>query len=247
MASCESPFTALPSCFCARSRSVLASTGISMRRSRKARHLDRYRGDLVIQILAEAAGLHLGLQIAIGGRDHPHVDVARLPAAHGADLALLQNPQELGLKDRGNFADPVEKNGAAIGALEKSGVFLDGAGKGAAPVAEQFAFKHLVRHGGASLHHERPVPAQAVVMKRARDKLLARAGLARDEHGDVVRRDPPHAVANRVHRAFGVAHDAVAGVVLRAAPRACEATIFSARFEDILSSTARSWFCRCSS
>ena len=88
-------------------------------------HLDRYRGDLVIQILAEAAGLPFGLQIAIGGRDHPNVDVARLPAAHGADLALLQNSQELGLKDRGNFADPVEKNGAAIGALEKSGVFLD--------------------------------------------------------------------------------------------------------------------------
>ena len=185
-------------------------------------HLDGHRGDLIIEILAEAACLHLGLEIAIGRGNHPHIDGPRLAPANGTDFTLLQNPQKLRLKGRGKFAYAIEEDRSAVGTLEKADVLFDSSSESAAAVAEQLAFEGLVRQGRATLNHERPVPAQAVIMKGARDELLARARLAREQDRDVVRRHPPHALANRVHRAIGVAHDAVARVIVLAqalAPR----------------------------
>ena len=54
----------------------------------------------VEQILAEAALLHIGDQIAIGGGDDAHIDLDRLRAADRFDFAFLNGAQELHLRRR---------------------------------------------------------------------------------------------------------------------------------------------------
>ena len=57
-----------------------------------------------------------------------------------------------------------------------------GAGERAAHVAEQLGFEQRLGHGGAVHLDERHVALRAAIVDRARDHLLAGAGLARDEH-----------------------------------------------------------------
>ena len=64
------------------------------------RHLDRDHVQAIEQVLAEPPGRHLGLHVAMGRRDHPHVDGDGLLAAHPLELPLLQHPQQLDLHRR---------------------------------------------------------------------------------------------------------------------------------------------------
>ena len=64
------------------------------------RQPDRDDVDAEVEVLAEAARLHLGLEVPVGGADQAHVDPDRLGAAHRADLAVLQGAQQLGLHAR---------------------------------------------------------------------------------------------------------------------------------------------------
>src|SRR5439155_767301 len=82
-------------------------------------------------------------------------------------------------------ADLVEKDGAAMGRLELADLELVGPREGAALVAEHLALEELARHRGAVDLDEGPGPARGELVDRAGDELLARAGLASDEHGDV--------------------------------------------------------------
>ncbi len=76
---------------------------------RRQRH--RHHVEPVVEVLAEAPGLHLGGQVAVGGRHQAHVDLQRLGAAHALELAVLQHPQQLDLQRGGDLADLVEEAG----------------------------------------------------------------------------------------------------------------------------------------
>ena len=91
----------------------------------------------VVEILAEATRGHLGLEIAVRGADHAHVDLHRLFAAHALNLVLLQHAQQLGLHVRADLTQLVEEDGAAVGQLEAAELLLHGAREGPALVAEQ--------------------------------------------------------------------------------------------------------------
>ena len=84
-----------------------------------------------------------------------------------------------------DVADLVEKQRAAVGDLEQALLVGDGAGEGALDVAEEFALQQVLRQRSAIHGHEGLGPAQAVVMNRAGDQLLAGAAFAGDEHGGV--------------------------------------------------------------
>ena len=74
--------------------------------------------DAEVEVLAEAPRLDLVLELAVGRRDHAHVDLDRLGAADAADLALLQDAQQLRLHLAGDVADLVEEDGAALRLFE---------------------------------------------------------------------------------------------------------------------------------
>ena len=115
-------------------------------------------------------------------------------AADAVEFALLQDAEQFRLGVRGQIADLVEEDGAALGQLESADAPGDGAGEGTFLVAEQFALDEPGRQGGAVDLDERLVLPPAVGMDRPRNEFLARPRLARDEDGGVGCRHPPDVV-----------------------------------------------------
>ena len=82
------------------------------------RQMQRHDVQTIVEIRTERAVSHRLLEIAIGGRDDPHVDVDALLAADTHELALLDHPQELRLQRRRELADLVQEDRALIRELE---------------------------------------------------------------------------------------------------------------------------------
>src|SRR5262245_8042235 len=75
----------------------------------KRRNLDRKDAEPVEQVLAKPALRRLGFEIAIGGRDHTHIDLACSIVTDALELALLKHPQELRLQLERDLSDFVQK------------------------------------------------------------------------------------------------------------------------------------------
>ena len=58
------------------------------------------------------------LQIAIGGRDHAHVDAFSGQRAHPLHFLILQHAQKLRLRGQRHVPDFVQKQRAAVRVLE---------------------------------------------------------------------------------------------------------------------------------
>jgi hypothetical protein len=74
--------------------------------------VDGHDVEAVVEVLAEAPGGDLLLEVAVGRGDEAHVDGDGLDAAHAVDLALLDRAQELHLHLDGDLADLVEEERA---------------------------------------------------------------------------------------------------------------------------------------
>ena len=102
-------------------------------------HDDLQHAEAEVEVAAEAPLGHVAFQVAVGGGDHPHVDLDRLAAADALEGMPFQHAEELGLDAGAHLADLVEHERALVGGLELADLPLGGAGEGAALVAEQFA------------------------------------------------------------------------------------------------------------
>ena len=174
------------------------------------RHENRDDVQAEVEILAEAAGADLGLQILVGRRQHARVHLDPRRPADRLHRLLLQHAQHLGLRLQAHVADLVEEDRAAVGDLELAAPIRDGAGERAAHVAEQLALDQLFGNRRAVDLDERRRPAPAQRVDRARDELLAGAVLAVDEHAAVGRRRHRHLLAQLAHRVALAHHRLVA-------------------------------------
>ena len=95
--------------------------------------------DAVEEVLAEAARLHVGGEVAVRRGDDAHVDLDVLRVAEAPDVLLLQHAQELHLQVERQLADLVEEERAAVGLLEEAAPVGDGVGERALLVAEELA------------------------------------------------------------------------------------------------------------
>ena len=162
----------------------------------------------IIQILAEAPGRDLIQQVAVRSRHDAHIHLEGGVASHALDLPLLDGPQELDLHEQGNFADFIQKQRAAV-RLQKTPVpALVRARESAFLVPEQFGFQKAFGQGRTVHRHPRAVLALALVMDGPRHQLLARPGLAVDQHRRLRR---GHSVDHLQHPPDGgaVSHDAL--------------------------------------
>src|SRR6185295_19640284 len=130
--------------------------------------------------------------------------------AEAAELALLQDAQQLHLGGRRHLADLVEEQRPAIGELEAALAPIGGAGERALFVAEDLALEQRLGNRGAVDRDERKAGARAELMDGLRDQFLAGARLTRDEHRCAGRRrllddlvDLPHLRAVADDRAEG--------------------------------------------
>ena len=114
------------------------------------RQRDREDVEPVVEILAELALGDQRLEVAVRGRDDPHVDLDGLAAADPLELALLQHAQQLDLHVERQVADLVEKQRAAVGQLEPAGPTRHRAGERPLLVAEQLRLEHARRPGRRS-------------------------------------------------------------------------------------------------
>ena len=111
---------------------------------------------------------------------HTSAGSARVPPSRRTG-ALLERGEELGLKGRGEQADLVEKEQAAMGELKEAGLGLARVGEGPLLVAEQLGLEQALRDGGAVDVDERLGRARPRSVQRPREQALAGAGLAEDE------------------------------------------------------------------
>ncbi len=149
----------------------------------QGRGVERHHVEAVIEIFAEAAGLGLRGEVAVGGGDDAGVKLDGLAAAEPLKLALLQDAEELGLELWGEFADFVQEHSAAGGEFELAGLAVHSAREGAFLVAEEFAFEETFAEDGAVEGKKGPVGTAAGAMDRLGDDLLAGAAFAEEEDG----------------------------------------------------------------
>ncbi len=139
--------------------------------------------ETVEEILAKTPRTHSFGEVNMGTCDDAHVDEDRLACADAVDLAGLQDAQELDLHVVRHVADLVQEDGALVGQFELAGpAALLGACERTVHVPEEFALQQLIGNGPAVDGHEGLSPALACVMDGLGEQLLARAGLAADEH-----------------------------------------------------------------
>ena len=164
------------------------------------RHRARHDVQPVEQILAEAPGGDLALEIFVGRRDDAHVDADGLLAADALELLLLQHAQQLELQRRRHVADLVEEQRPLVGQLEAAELALDRARERALLVAEQLRLEQRLGQRAAVDLDERPARAARARVDRARHQLLAGARLAVDIDRRVGGRDLFDGLEHRAHR-----------------------------------------------
>ncbi len=127
---------------------------------------------------------------------HRHLG-GRADRAHGA---LLDRAQQLALHRQRQLADLVEQQGAAVRGLEEALAVLGGTGEGALAVAEELGLEQGLGDRTAVDRDEGLRRPRALRVDRARDELLAGAGLAADQHRRHAARDLVDQRAHLLHR-----------------------------------------------
>ena len=151
----------------------------------QGREADADDAEAVVEVGAQGAAGDGRGEVALGCGDDPDVDRLLAVAADGADGAGLEGAQEAGLEVEREGVELVEEEGAAVGPGEGAAAGLQGAGEGAADVAEELALDEVLREGAAVDGDEGAAPARAGVVDRPGGELLAGAGLALEQDGDV--------------------------------------------------------------
>ena len=97
--------------------------------------------EAVVEVLAEAPGGHLRLEVAVGGGDDADVAAERPGVADGRVLPLLEEAEELDLERQGQLAYLVEEERAALGRARRGPGARVGAGERALGVPEELALE----------------------------------------------------------------------------------------------------------
>ena len=116
------------------------------------------------------------------------------------ELAGLEHAQQLGLLVQRDVGDLVEEQRAAVGELEAADAIGLRVGERALHVAEQLALEHAFREAAGVHRHQRLAGARRDRVERLRDRALAGAVLAGDEHVRVRRPDARDQLQHRLHR-----------------------------------------------
>src|SRR5215213_8731109 len=149
----------------------------------KRGHVEDVNVETVVKILTEGPGRHLGLEVPIGGGNHPGFYCNWASRAQPDHLAVLQRAEELCLSRKRKLPDLVKEQGAPAGSLEGSLSGDRGTGERAALVTEQLTLDQIFGQGRAVDGQEGCIGMKAGAVEVARNELLAGAAFAQDQHG----------------------------------------------------------------
>src|SRR5713101_6740049 len=175
--------------------------------------MNRKHAQSVVEILAELATPHGVGEVPVGGDDEAKVGLERRGAADALELALLEDTEKFGLDGGRELADLVEKERAPGSELEAARLLPVRSGEGTPFVAEEFRLDERFWQRRAVDGDAGSVGATAGIVDRLGHQFLARAALAGQEHGGLLRshlRGP----LERLEQAGGLAEDPAEPVLL---------------------------------
>ncbi|SPD66943.1 protein of unknown function (plasmid) [Cupriavidus taiwanensis] len=141
-------------------------------------------GNAEVQVAAKPAGLHLGLEVAIGRARQPEIRLAPGILAHALVHALLDHAQQACLQRKLELSHFIQEQRTAIGHRHRTIACRDGVGEGAPGMAEQFAARQLRAERGAIHHHERRAMALRIeIVDQPCQQLLAATAFAQQQAG----------------------------------------------------------------
>ena len=136
----------------------------------------------MIQVAAERPLTDHFRQVPIGAGQEAGIHLDRDRLAHRHHFLLLQDPQQLGLKEQGDIADFIEKDRAAVGRADDAEHVLLGPGKGPANMAEKLALeKRLADARAIDGNKRRDRGAGLLFAKTPGNQFLARTALTLDQ------------------------------------------------------------------
>jgi len=112
--------------------------------------VDRKDIEPVKEILAERSRRNRFLQVAVGRGYDAYIDGNRLAVANALDLPVLKHSEQCDLRFRGQIADFVEENRAAVGGFESPQPSLKRAGERAEdiPLLVEYLIERYARTAG---------------------------------------------------------------------------------------------------
>ncbi len=121
-------------------------------------------------------------EVTVCGRNDPDVNRDVLGPADHFYRFFLYKPEKFHLEQRGEFADFIEEEGAALGCFDEPFLVRSSAGESAFLVAEQFGLDQVFRDAATVDDHQRFVAPCALAVNGFGHKLFAGAALAGDNH-----------------------------------------------------------------
>ena len=131
--------------------------------------------------MAKATPWGIHREIRPGGREEANVQRPRLDTAQSPNGLRFQNAEKLPLNTKSQFADTIQKQGAAGQALEDSFPRILGSSERPGLVTEEFRFEEFLRQGAAVQGHEGARSPGTDLVQRSSDEFLARARLTTDQ------------------------------------------------------------------
>ncbi len=192
-------------------RKCAASRGRSSGPVAQRRNVDGGDVQPIVEIFAEGFFRNEFRQVLVGGGDDTHVDGYGHPSSQAVHFSAFEGAQELCLEVCRHVTDFIQEYGAAVGQFELAGFRRNGAGEGAAFEAEKFAFQERVGDGGTVEHDKGAARPAAEQVEHFGHQFLARAALARDEHGRFEWSNAPDQGLHLLH-AFAPADDPFRGI-----------------------------------
>ncbi len=105
-------------------------------------------GEAVKEVLAELRRADGAFEVAIGSGDDADIGLDIANTAEAPDDLVIEDAEELGLEKRGQLANFIEEEGAAVGDFKETAFEAAGIGEGAFFVAEEFGLHEGFRDGG---------------------------------------------------------------------------------------------------
>ena len=133
------------------------------------------------EVFPKTALRDLLVQILVGRRDHPNIDLQWLSGADRFDFAILQCPKDLGLRLEAHVSDFIEEDGPAIGLDKFPRLSAVGAGKRAFFVTEEFGLDQLFGDGCAVDSNQWLTRPVRQVVETPGDQFFAGAGFAQNQ------------------------------------------------------------------
>ena len=157
------------------------SPGRSLQRRQREREHVQTEG----QVRPEQLAAHQILEVEVRRRDDPDVGAHEAVGAERLVGPFLEETKDLSLGRKRQRVHLVEQQRAAFRHAHQPSLVPMGVRERAARMTEQLVLEQMVRQSAAVHGNERGVPARTEVMNRPGAELLARAGLANDQHGTV--------------------------------------------------------------